>query len=106
MSQLASPRPTLNARTVLLRIGAALLGGYALVWGFVTLTISGLVALGEDFDDAWMLAMMLGFVLYLAVFLWAFAVRSLWRAWMLPLVCGGLMTGAAMLISRSYLVAA
>ena len=104
MSQTAS-RPSLGTVTVLLRIGAALLGGYALVWGFVTFTISGLVALGGDFDDAWMLAMILGFVLYLVAFLWSFAVRNVWHAWIVLLASGGLMTAAAMVISRSYLAA-
>jgi hypothetical protein len=99
MSQTAS-RPRLNAAAVLPRIGAAVVGGYALAWGFVTLTITGLVASGADYDDAWMLAMMLAFLLYLGAFLWSFTTRSAWVAWLVLLGVGGLMTGTAHVIAR------
>lgn len=99
MSQSVSRRP-LTATTVLPRIGAALVGGYALAWGFVTLTISGLVAFGVAYDDAWMLAMMLAFLLYLAAFLWSFTTRSAWLAWAILLGTGALMTGTALVIAR------
>jgi hypothetical protein len=90
----------MNVATVLPRIGAALVGGYALAWGFVTLTICGLVASGVDYDDAWMLAMMLAFLLYLAAFLWSFTTRSAWVAWLVLLGAGALMTATALVLAR------
>ena len=54
-----------------LRLAAALLGGYAFVWGFVTLGIASLSAFGMGYDDAWMLMMMLAFLVYLGAILWA-----------------------------------
>jgi hypothetical protein len=65
-----------------LRLAAALLGGYAFVWGFVTLGIASLSAFGMGYDDAWMLMMMLAFLVYLGAILWAFAARSLLRVWL------------------------
>jgi hypothetical protein len=99
MSHPAS-RPRLNTAAVLPRIGAAVVGGYALAWGFITLTIASLVAAGVDYDDAWMLAMMVAFLLYLGAFLWSFTTRSAWLAWVVLLGAGGLMTGTAHLLAR------
>ena len=69
---LSNPR-----RHVLLRIAAAVLGGYAFCWGFVALGMAGLFALGMSFHDAEHLCAMLAFLLYVTVFCWAFATRSL-----------------------------
>jgi hypothetical protein len=75
---------------VLLRTTLALVGGYLLVRGLVSLCISVAVTLGADYERARLFAMMVAFLLYLAVFLWAFATRHLWRAI-------ALLTGAAAL---------
>ena len=82
------------------RIAAAVLGGYVFVWGLVALSISGLAVFGMDYDQACMLAMLLAFLVYLVVFIWAFAARRLGLVW-LVLLCGGaaMTMGAQLLVS-------
>jgi len=77
------------------RIAAAVLGGYLFVWGLVALTIAGLANLGMDYDQAWMLAMLLAFLVYLVVFIWAFAARRLGLVWIVLLGGGAAMTAGA-----------
>ncbi len=79
------------------RIAAAVLGGYVFVWGLVALSIASLAAGGMDYDQAWMLAMLLAFLVYLVVFLWAFAARRLIVVWVVLLGGGAAMTGGAQL---------
>lgn len=84
-------------------MAAAIVGGYAFAWGFTALGVAGLVALGTAYHEAEAAAHMLAFLLFLAVFLWAFAAAGLGRVW---LVLGGgalLMTAAAEILQRSLL---
>lgn len=92
----AKPKP----RILVARIAAALLGGYALCWGFIALGVAGLFALGMPFHDAEQMANILAFLLYLVIVLWAFATPHLMRAWLLLLGGGGLMAGFASLLQR------
>lgn len=85
---------------VALRIAAAVLGGYVFCWGFIALAMAGLYALGMSFHDAEHLSAMLAFVLYLTVFCWAFAVRSLLRAWLVLGGGGALMAAAGSLVQQ------
>jgi len=71
----------LSRRHVVSRIAASLLGGYAFVWGFTTLSIALLLAAGMDFGDAHTLVMLLTFLVFLIAFCWAFAASSLVRVW-------------------------
>jgi len=66
------------ATTIALRVGLAVLGGYALAAGAVAL---GTMLLAETLpsSEAVVLASMLGFPLYLGILLWAFAERRLAR---------------------------
>lgn len=82
---------------------AAILGGYAFCWGFVALGVAGLYALGMAFHDAEHLSSILAFLVYVAVFLWAFAARSLVRVWVVLVGGGALMAGAASLIQLMLL---
>lgn len=82
------------------RIAASLLGGYAFTWGVTTLGIAGLVALGVDYHEAHTVLMLLAFLVFLAVFLWAFAARSLARVWAVLGLGGAGMTGAAWLLQQ------
>ncbi len=82
---------------------AAILGGYAFCWGFVALGVAGFYALGMAFHDAEHLSSILAFLIYVAVFLWAFAARSLVRVWVVLLGGGALMAGAASLIQSMLL---
>lgn len=77
------------------RLAAALLGGYAFTWGFVALGVAGLVALGVEFAEAETALLLLAFLVFLPLFLWACTETSLARVWA---VLGGgavLMTAAA-----------
>ncbi|MFT4101506.1 MAG: iron uptake protein [Burkholderiaceae bacterium] len=86
------------------RIAAAVLGGYAFCWGFIAVGITGLFALGMPFHDAEHLSSMLGMLVFLIVFLWAFAARGMVRVWLVLLGGGALMAGAATLL-QSRLIA-
>lgn len=83
------------------RVAASLLGGWSFVWGFATLAITGLVALGQPYKEAYTATMLLAFLVFLVAFCWAFAAASLARVW--GVLAGGaaLMTGAAWLLQRS-----
>lgn len=83
---------------VVLRIGAALLGGYAFTWGFIALGVGLLFAAGMPFHDAEHLSSMLAFLVYLTVFCWAFAARSLPRVWLVLAGGAALMAGTASLV--------
>jgi len=88
---------------VLFRISAALLGGYAFTWGFSSLGIAGLAALGVDFHEAETGVLMLAFLVFLGVFLWAFASSSVARVWAVLAGGGAVMTLSAWLIQQSML---
>jgi hypothetical protein len=86
------------------RIAAAVLGGWAFTWGFVSITITGLVSLGQPYTEAHTAAMLLAFVVFLVALCWAFSGRSLWRVW--AVLGGGAlsMTVAAWLLQRGLLL--
>ena len=88
---------------IALRIAAGMLGGYAFTWGFIALAITSLFAARLDFHDAETLGTILGFVVFLVVFLWAFAARSVLRVWGGLAGGGALMAGAAWLVQRALL---
>ncbi|MFZ6640143.1 iron uptake protein [Undibacterium sp. TC4M20W] len=87
------------ARLVLAhRFVVAILGAYIFSWGFITLGMAGLFALGMSFHDAEHLSSMLVFLVYLGAFLWAFIAKSMLRLWLL--LGGG---GALMAVCASAL---
>jgi len=88
---------------IALRIAAGMLGGYAFTWGFIALVIALLFAARLDFHDAETLGTILGFIVFLVVFLWAFAARSVLRVWLVLAGGGALMAGAAWLVQRALL---
>lgn len=63
---------------IISRCMAAFLGGYALSIAFPLLVG---VLLPMDRAQATVTALLLSFVVYTGAFLWAFGVRSHWRAW-------------------------
>lgn len=85
------------------RIAAALLGGYVFTWGFTALGIAGLVALGVDFHEAETGVLLVAFLVFLGLFLWAFATASVLRVWVLLGGGGVLLTTAAWALQRSIL---
>ena len=91
----------ISPRLVVSRIAASLLGGYAFVWGFVTLCICLMLLIGMPYGDAQKLAYLLAFLVFLWAFCWAFAAASVVRVWTVLAGGGATMTAAAWLISRS-----
>lgn len=85
------------------RIAAAILGGYVFTWGFIALGVALLFAAGMEFHDAEHLGFIIGFLVYLTVFLWAFASRSVARAWLL-LAGGGILMAVSASLVQSLLV--
>ncbi len=82
--------------SVINRVSAALFGGYAFTWGFTALFIAGSVGLGIDFHEAETAAMLLAFIVYLGLFIWAFAAANLYRVWK---VLGG---GAVFMVAAAW----
>jgi hypothetical protein len=83
------------------RIGAALLGGYAFTWGVTVLGIATAVAAGVAYDEARTRMMLAAFLVYLGVFLWAFAGQRLALIWAVLLGGGAGMTAVAWLWQRA-----
>ena len=88
---------------VINRILSALVGGYVFTWGFASLGIAGLAFLGVDFHEAETGVLMLAFLVFLSVFLWAFASTSVARVWAVLAGGGGLMTLSAWLVQQNML---
>lgn len=88
---------------IVLRVAAAVFGGYVFCWGFLALAVAGLYALGMKFHDAEHLGSMLAFLLYLTAFCWAFVTPSLARAWVV-LAGGGLAMAAAASLTQHLIV--
>lgn len=82
------------------RIAASLLGGYAFVWGFVSLGITLLVAVGMPYQEAQTLLFLLAFLVFLGLFCWAWSAASATRVWLVLAGGGAAMTAAAWLLSR------
>lgn len=85
------------------RVLASLLGGWLFVWGFVSLGITGLVALHMPYDEAYKLAMLLAFMVFLVVFCWAIAAASLIRVWVVLAGGGAVMTATAWWLRNALL---
>lgn len=85
------------------RIAAALVGGYVFTWGFTAIGIAGLVALGVDFHEAETGVLLVAFLVFLGLFLWAFVTASVLRVWVLLGGGGVLLTTAAWALQRTLL---
>ena len=85
------------------RIAAAVLGGYAFTWGFTTLGIAGLVALGMEYHDAEAGTLILAFLVFLGMFLWAFAAASLARVWVVVAGGAAVMIGAGLALQQALI---
>ena len=85
------------------RIAAATFGCYGFTWGFTAFGIVGLVALGVDFHEAETAMLILAFLVFLVLFLWAFAARSMIRVWAVFAGGGVSMTAVAWALQRTLL---
>jgi hypothetical protein len=96
----AAAHPPAMSLHVASRILASVFGGWLFTWGFVTLGIACAVGLGMSYGDARTLLYLLAFLVFLGMFLWAFAAASVARVWLLLGGGGAAMTGAAWLLSQ------
>ncbi|TBU76539.1 iron transporter [Pseudomonas daroniae] len=78
MAARKSSAPTGAWRAVVLRILAAVLGGYAVAYAF-NAALARLLPLAKV--DALIVASLLSFAIYTLAILWAFGAASAWRAW-------------------------
>lgn len=83
------------------RVTAALVGGYLFTWGVTALGIAGLVTFGVDFHEAETGMLLVAFLVFLGLFLWAFAAASVLRVWMVLAGGGLVMTAAAWFLQRA-----
>jgi hypothetical protein len=83
------------------RVLTAILGGYAFSWGFIAAATALLCKAGMGFHDAEFLASALGLLVFLSVFLWAFAARRLARAAAVLLGGGALLAVTGSLVQAS-----
>lgn len=79
---------------IISRIAAAIFGGYAFVWGFTTLLIALALSARLPYGDAQTTAYLLAFLVFLGVFLWAFAARRVTVVW--AVLAGGGVTMSAL----------
>ena len=80
--------------SVALRVVGAVGGGYAVTALAVAACSAVLARVGMERAEAVALCAMLGFVLYLVLALWAFAVRSVARLWLVLGVSAALLAAA------------
>lgn len=99
-------KPSFSRAHLFGRLAAGVLGAYAFCWGFIALGLALLYGAGLSFHDAEHLASIVGLLLFLGVFCWAFAARSLARVWVTLAGGGILMSGGAALAQRALLAAA
>ncbi|MET0320336.1 MAG: iron uptake protein [Duganella sp.] len=79
---------------------AAVLGGYAFTWGLIAFGMAAMVAADMEFHDAEHLTAIIGFLVFLTIFLTAFAARNITRVWLFLVAGAGVMTLCASLIQR------
>ncbi|MBA6115565.1 DUF3649 domain-containing protein [Pseudomonas sp. NC26] len=95
MKRTAAGIPVSYRLAVASRCLAALLGGYLLA-SMASICIALLVPLSQV--DATLTGLLSSFVFYLLAFIWCFACRSAWRAWLgviLPSLLLGMVNGLA-----------
>ncbi|MFZ5781184.1 MAG: hypothetical protein ACOY4R_13400 [Pseudomonadota bacterium] len=92
---------TRKAVPIVLRLVAAILGGYAVSAGLAALAAVVLPAVTlMPRSEAVVLSSMMAFLVYLALLIWAFAERRLVRLWLIMAVAGTGTWGGAWGLSR------
>lgn len=91
----------IQALPIINRIAAGILGGYAFTWGFCAIGIAGLAALGVSVHAAESGVMLVAFLLFLCLFLWAFAAQNMAKVWLVLAGGAAVMTGLSLLLQRS-----
>jgi hypothetical protein len=88
-----------KSRQALLSLAAS----FGFTWGFVALGVAGLATLGMDYHESEKGLMLLAFVVFLTLFLWAFASARPARALVLLGAGAAGMTAAAWALQRAVL---
>ncbi len=83
-----APEEKEGAARIAARVGAALLGNYALTLGLASLIAVILVLAGMQRPEAAALTSILAFLFFLVVLLYSFHTRRLARAWAAMIVAG------------------
>jgi hypothetical protein len=84
----------------LMRITAAVFGGYVFTLGCAVFGITGLVSLGIAYDQARVSLMLIAFLIFLCAFLWSFAAKNLALLFAVLFGGGAVMTVMAMWLQR------
>lgn len=92
--------PALSRFDIASRTLAAILGGYAFTWGLIAFGMATMVAADMEFHDAEHLTAIIGFLVFLVIFLAAFGARNIKRLW--AILVGGaiILTVGATLIQN------
>lgn len=85
---------SISRSDIVWRTLAAVFGGYAFTWGLIAFGMAAMVAADMEFHDAEHLTAIIGFLVFLTIFLTAFAARNIVRVW-LVLVGGAVVMASA-----------
>ena len=91
---------SISRSDIVWRTLAAVFGGYAFTWGLIAFGMAALVAADMEFHDAEHLTAIIGFLVFLTIFLTAFAARNIVRVWLVLVGGAVVMASAAELIKN------
>lgn len=89
---------SISRSDIVWRTLAAVFGGYAFTWGLIAFGMAAMVAADMEFHDAEHLTAIIGFLVFLTIFLTAFAARNIVRVWLV------LVGGAVVMVSAAELI--
>jgi len=91
---------SISRSDIVWRTLAAVFGGYAFTWGLIAFGMAAMVAADMEFHDAEHLSAIIGFLVFLTIFLTAFAARNIVRVWLVLVGGAVVMASAAELIKN------
>lgn len=91
---------SISRSDIVWRTLAAVFGGYAFTWGLIAFGMAAMVAADMEFHDAEHLTAIIGFLVFLTIFLTAFAARNIVRVWLVLVGGAVVMASAAELIKN------
>jgi len=91
---------SISRSDIVWRTLAAVFGGYAFTWGLIAFGMAAMVAADMEFHDAEHLTAIIGFLVFLTIFLTAFAARNIVRVWLVLVGGAVVMALAAELIKN------
>ena len=91
---------SISRSDIVWRTLAAVFGGYAFTLGLIAFGMAAMVAADMEFHDAEHLTAIIGFLVFLTIFLTAFAARNIVRVWLVLVGGAVVMASAAELIKN------